>query len=128
MPHGLCQSPCRSAPTTRTHLSFFVFAFRRLRLRGPGESEKGEMSTHHTSGVDAGADDPQDLPPVCVPGLESKLQSQRPWMHIVLSLALFWFCGGCAQKPKDRLVVGMELNYPPFEMVDLQGQPTGVSV
>ena len=25
-------------------------------------------------------------------------------------------------------MVGMELNYPPFEMVDPQGQPTGVSV
>jgi polar amino acid transport system substrate-binding protein len=29
---------------------------------------------------------------------------------------------------KDTLVVGMELAYPPFEMTDTKGQPTGVSV
>ncbi|MCC7374987.1 MAG: transporter substrate-binding domain-containing protein [Verrucomicrobiales bacterium] len=41
-----------------------------------------------------------------------------------MSLAL-----GC--KPTDgsrRLVVGMELSYPPFEMTDEQGRPAGVSV
>ena len=35
---------------------------------------------------------------------------------------------GCAKKSGDRLVVGMELAYPPFEMSDTQGKPTGVSV
>lgn len=35
---------------------------------------------------------------------------------------------GCAPKPESTLVVGMELKYPPFEMVDTQGRPTGISV
>src|SRR5690349_6158238 len=35
---------------------------------------------------------------------------------------------GCESRPKDRLVVGMELNYPPFETVDPQGKPSGISV
>jgi polar amino acid transport system substrate-binding protein len=35
---------------------------------------------------------------------------------------------GCGQKPSNRLVVGMELAYPPFEMTDQGGQPAGVSV
>ncbi|HEX3988665.1 MAG TPA: transporter substrate-binding domain-containing protein [Verrucomicrobiae bacterium] len=35
---------------------------------------------------------------------------------------------GCGEKPSNRLVVGMELAYPPFEMTDQQGQPAGVSV
>jgi polar amino acid transport system substrate-binding protein len=34
----------------------------------------------------------------------------------------------CALKPKSTLVVGMELNYPPFEMIDTQRKPTGISV
>src|SRR5439155_16915262 len=28
----------------------------------------------------------------------------------------------------ETLAVGMELNYPPFEMVDAQGKPSGISV
>ncbi len=35
---------------------------------------------------------------------------------------------GCGEKPSNRLIVGMELAYPPFEMTDQQGQPAGVSV
>ena len=35
---------------------------------------------------------------------------------------------GCAPKPDSTLVVGMELKYPPFEMVDAQGAPAGISV
>ncbi|MGE3308637.1 MAG: transporter substrate-binding domain-containing protein [Limisphaerales bacterium] len=35
---------------------------------------------------------------------------------------------GCSKPESRRLVVGMELAYPPFEMTDEQGQPTGVSV
>jgi polar amino acid transport system substrate-binding protein len=34
----------------------------------------------------------------------------------------------CSLKPKSTLVVGMELNYPPFEMVNPQGNPAGISV
>jgi polar amino acid transport system substrate-binding protein len=48
---------------------------------------------------------------------------------------LFLFCGalslllaGCAPKSHEQLIVGMELAYPPFEMTDEHGQPTGVSV
>jgi polar amino acid transport system substrate-binding protein len=33
-----------------------------------------------------------------------------------------------AAEQKDTLIVGMELAYPPFEMTDTKGQPTGVSV
>jgi polar amino acid transport system substrate-binding protein len=36
--------------------------------------------------------------------------------------------GGCSPKPSDRLIVGMELAYPPFEMSDERGRPLGVSV
>jgi polar amino acid transport system substrate-binding protein len=35
---------------------------------------------------------------------------------------------GCAERDRGRLVVGMELAYPPFEMTDAQGEPAGVSV
>ena len=35
---------------------------------------------------------------------------------------------GCAPASRQPLVVGMELNYPPFEMINAQGQPVGVSV
>ncbi len=35
---------------------------------------------------------------------------------------------GCAPKEHSQLIVGMELAYPPFEMMDTNGQPSGVSV
>src|SRR6202042_2633709 len=35
---------------------------------------------------------------------------------------------GCSREEDQKLIVGMELKYPPFEMTDTQGQPTGVSV
>jgi len=35
---------------------------------------------------------------------------------------------GCAEKPRQLLTVGMELNYPPFEMIDPEGRPDGISV
>jgi len=34
----------------------------------------------------------------------------------------------CSRPSTDRLVVGMELEYPPFETVDDQGKPAGASV
>jgi polar amino acid transport system substrate-binding protein len=36
--------------------------------------------------------------------------------------------GGVGLSAKDKLVVGMELAYPPFEMTDKQGNPEGLSV
>ncbi len=35
---------------------------------------------------------------------------------------------GCRPPVVHTLIVGMELNYPPFEMIDTHGQATGVSV
>lgn len=46
----------------------------------------------------------------------------RPWCIL---LALFTGTAAVAASP---LRVGMELSYPPFEMTDPQGRPTGVSV
>jgi polar amino acid transport system substrate-binding protein len=58
------------------------------------------------------------------PGAESRLQPA--WVcGIFLLMALL---SSCSLKPKSTLVVGMELNYAPFEMVDTQGKPTGISV
>ena len=53
------------------------------------------------------------------------------WQSRVLNLAvaaLLLTCTGCSRAPANQLVVGMELNYPPFEMIDAQGKPAGVSV
>ncbi len=49
-------------------------------------------------------------------------------ISLVLSLALLVV--GCSPKPSAALplVVGMELNYPPFEMTDVSGKPSGLSV
>src|ERR1700722_6040099 len=42
--------------------------------------------------------------------------------------AVLCLLNGCSQQEDKRLKVGMELKYPPFEMVDTNGAPTGVSV
>jgi polar amino acid transport system substrate-binding protein len=44
-----------------------------------------------------------------------------------LSFVIF-FGSSCTPKPQSQLLVGMELAYPPFEMIDTQGRPAGVSV
>ncbi|MBU6400910.1 MAG: transporter substrate-binding domain-containing protein [Verrucomicrobia bacterium] len=45
-----------------------------------------------------------------------------------LGLAALLALAACNRAPANRLRVGMELSYPPFEMTDEQGQPAGVSV
>ena len=50
---------------------------------------------------------------------------------ISASLGVFLGCGPRSEPREDAraaLVVGMELSYPPFEMTDESGRPTGVSV
>jgi polar amino acid transport system substrate-binding protein len=42
--------------------------------------------------------------------------------------AIFCLLNGCSREEHKQLIVGMELKYPPFEMVDTQGAPSGVSV
>ncbi len=52
----------------------------------------------------------------------SKLSYLFLGMNLLLSQVLF------ASPLEKNLVVGMELSYPPFEMTDAQGVPSGVSV
>jgi polar amino acid transport system substrate-binding protein len=47
-------------------------------------------------------------------------------LAVVAAMLMLLF--GCSPKESNRLIVGMELNYPPFEMVDTQGKPAGISV
>src|SRR5260370_13441068 len=48
--------------------------------------------------------------------------------RFTLLVALAVLAAGCSPKASPELIVGMELAYPPFEMTDPQGRPTGVSV
>jgi polar amino acid transport system substrate-binding protein len=48
------------------------------------------------------------------------------WMALITSLILASFVS--AGETARPLIVGMELAYPPFEMTDQRGKPTGVSV
>src|SRR2546421_4818399 len=55
------------------------------------------------------------------------LTSRRSHLVLILGLLFQWLILGCAPAPKEKLIVGMELAYPPFEMTDVQNRPTGVS-
>lgn len=51
--------------------------------------------------------------------------------YLLLFLAVFGFIfSGCYKKEekKDKIIVGMELAYPPFETKDVTGEPKGISV
>ncbi len=48
------------------------------------------------------------------------------WIQLALLLSLVF--AGCARKSHEGLIVGMELSYPPFEMIDETGKPAGISV
>ena len=56
------------------------------------------------------------------------------WMLVTAGVgALLLLAAACSKQPQatapaDQLTVGMELAYPPFEMQDPQGNPSGVSV
>lgn len=45
-----------------------------------------------------------------------------------LLLAALLALAGCSKPPRDELVVGMDLTYPPFETINEAGEPAGVSV
>ena len=47
---------------------------------------------------------------------------------LVLMMVLPVALGGCGGKKANELVVGMELSYQPFEMLDERGQPAGIGV
>lgn len=47
---------------------------------------------------------------------------------IVLIIGLLITLSGCAKENDNTLVVGMELQYPPFETTNTDGDPEGISV
>jgi polar amino acid transport system substrate-binding protein len=48
---------------------------------------------------------------------------------LLLGVSLALLLAGCSRTATDKtLVVGMDLSYPPFETIDTNGQPMGVSV
>jgi polar amino acid transport system substrate-binding protein len=49
-------------------------------------------------------------------------------LRLLSALLILASCFACAPEGQKPLTVGMELNYPPFEMVDPAGRPTGISV
>ena len=51
----------------------------------------------------------------------------RRGLHL-LALALLVFSTGCRESSSSKLIVGMELTYPPFEMTDERGIPSGAGV
>jgi polar amino acid transport system substrate-binding protein len=59
---------------------------------------------------------------------------QRPWLRsgfllvALVGVATMWLMSGSSAKAEGPLIIGMELNYPPFEMTDPAGNPSGVGV
>ena len=51
----------------------------------------------------------------------------RAFLLLVAAIPTFVAAAAAADHPPP-LRVGMELSYPPFEMTDPRGKPTGVSV
>ena len=52
----------------------------------------------------------------------------KPFL-VFIFLASFLALAGCPAKPGPReLVVGMDTSYPPFETIDENGKPAGISV
>lgn len=49
-------------------------------------------------------------------------------LNLILILVIAVLFTGCSKETEDKLVVGMELQYPPFETTDEEGNPAGISV
>ena len=54
--------------------------------------------------------------------------SKFSWVVAIVILAFGWTGALRAEDTGKPLVIGMELNYPPFEMTNPSGTPTGVGV
>lgn len=52
----------------------------------------------------------------------------RPLVALLMLALLLTAVTGCTAKSATKLVVGMELAYPPFETTDTSNKPTGISV
>src|ERR1051326_2081761 len=55
---------------------------------------------------------------------KSSARTKVQFFICLFAIALAW---GCSPASKHKLIVGMELAYPPFEMTDPQNQPAGIS-
>src|SRR6185369_9439721 len=67
--------------------------------------------------------------PASFPGRDSMLRDGfRRCILVLMVVATVFSVVRPAAAEKDKLVVGMELSYPPFEMTDTSGKPSGVSV
>ncbi len=61
-------------------------------------------------------------------GRQTLMVASRCVVLVLSAFGLLLAAAGCAPAPQKPLIVGMELNYPPFEMIDPSGRPTGISV
>jgi polar amino acid transport system substrate-binding protein len=62
--------------------------------------------------------------PTRLPVMTRRIRRTLAW----LCLVPIFLAASCSSKSRDKLIIGMELAYPPFEMTDEQGRPAGVSV
>lgn len=58
--------------------------------------------------------------------MKRKIKVKLLIMTALLSVSII--AASCGSKGDDKLVVGMELAYPPFETTDTDNKPTGISV
>lgn len=58
--------------------------------------------------------------------MKRKIKVKLLIMTALLSISMI--AASCGSKGDDKLVVGMELAYPPFETTDTDNKPTGISV
>lgn len=58
--------------------------------------------------------------------MKRKIKVKLLIMTALLSVSMI--AASCGSKGDDKLVVGMELAYPPFETTDTDNKPTGISV
>ncbi len=67
---------------------------------------------------------------VCESVCEMVRKPQIPWTSFFAAIAILCSFVSCrpANDGPAALVVGMDLSYPPFEMIDASGKPAGVSV
>lgn len=68
----------------------------------------------------------KDIPFVKLINMKRNIKLKLLIMTALLSVSII--AASCGSKGDDKLVVGMELAYPPFETTDTDNKPTGISV
>jgi polar amino acid transport system substrate-binding protein len=99
-----------------------------MNLSGNQEIRKNEVKSRAEAGGLTRESGKRKMIQRFIPRFRISKPTRVKFIFTFLASVIACMVAGCSHKPHEELIVGMNLEYPPFEMTDTQGNPAGVSV